>query len=135
MILNVLFKVVTSVKSVIDVAKSSVCPKMPFPFGSRRDYYSASCVIDVYHCKDVCGKTCTSRCKTQHSQCDRGHLKSDFLFCQASAGVGGDVTLPYSTYEIIEETNVKEGKKPYNRYITTYFHFFSILMVAGWIKL
>lgn len=94
----------------------SVCPKSPFPFGTGREYYSPSCVVDVHTCKDVCGKKCTGACKTQHTQCDRGHLKSTFLFCQASAVVGEDVTLPFSSFEIVEETNVKEGKKPYKRY-------------------
>ena len=105
-----------ALKSVIDVAKKSVCPKTPFPYGSGRDHYSPSCVIDVHSCKDVCGNKCTSKCKTQHTQCDRGNLKESFLYCQSCDALGEDVKLPYVTFEIIEETNVKEGKKPYKRF-------------------
>ena len=107
-------------KSVIEVAKKTVCPKSKFPFGLGRDSYSPSCVIDVHPCKDVCGKRCTGRCKEQHSQCSRGHLHPDFLFCPSSTDEVVHSTLPYITYEVIEETNVKEGKKPYKRLVVIY---------------
>ena len=111
------FQVGDAPKSVIEVAKKSVCPKTTFPFGSTRLSYSPICVIDVQTCKDICGKKCQNSCKNQHTDCDRGVLSPSFLYCQFSPNVqGGDTNLPFTTYEIIEETNVKEGKKPYKRY-------------------
>ena len=99
----------------IEVAKQTVCPKGPFPFGSARPCYSTACVLDVLPCKEICGRQCKGMCKTQHTVCDRGCLKSSFLFCQFSSDGAAEDMLPYSTYEVIEETNVKEGKKPYKR--------------------
>ena len=83
----------------------------------RNKSYSTSCVIDVHTCKDMCGRKCQNLCKNQHPDCDRGVLNSLFLYCQFSPDVpGGNTNLPFTTYEIIEETNVKEGKKTYKRY-------------------
>ena len=116
-------------KSVIDVAKSAVCQKSPFPFGNGHDAYSPSCVIDVNSCKEICGRKCTGVCKTQHLQCDRGHLPNNFLYCQFSVNLMDEITLPYVTYEVVEETNVKDGKKPYKRYeMILFYHFLYILL-------
>ena len=111
------FQVDDAPKSVIEVAKKSVCPKRPFLFGSTRLSYSPSCVIDVHTCKDICGRKCQNLCKNQHPECARGVLSPSFLYCQFSPDVPVvNTTLPFTTYEIVEETNVKEGKKPYKRY-------------------
>ena len=56
-------------------------------------------------------------CKDQHPQYKRGHIPSTFLYCQFSVDIPSDVCLPYSTYEVIEETKVKEGKQPYKRFV------------------
>ena len=110
-------QVAAAPKSVIDVAKRSICPKEPFPFAQGKDSYSPNCVIDVKSCKEICGKKCSQLCKQQHQQCDRGHLATTFLFCQFSSNLDPEVNLPYVKYEIVEETNVKPGKKPYKRYV------------------
>ena len=74
-----------SPKSVIEVAKKTICPKKPFPFGRKHDSYSTECIIDVKTCKDICGRKCGDLCKEQHVACNRGHLSSSFLFCQFSS--------------------------------------------------
>ena len=109
-------QVTVAPKSVIEVAKNTICPKAPFPFGKGRDSYSPNCVIDVKSCKEICGKKCTDICKNQHKQCNRGHLSTTFLFCQFSTNLGAEISLPYVNYEVIEETNVKPGKNPYKRF-------------------
>ena len=119
-------QVLNAKKSVIDVAKSMICPKVPFPFGKGRDAYSPNCVMDIKTCKEICGRKCSKLCENQHPQCSRGHPPSTFLYCQFSTS--DDVCLPYATYEVVEETNVKEGKKPYKRlyfYGKTKFKLFS----------
>jgi hypothetical protein len=70
-------------------------------------------VTDVKSCKEVCGKKCSKKCESQHTQCTRGNLSDNFIYCQFSNADAG--LLPYTTYEIVEETNVKEGKKTYKR--------------------
>ena len=92
--------------------KETVCPKKKFPYGEAPDFYDPTCIVDHKKCKEICGKKCQQKCK--HEGCSRGKLTSQFLYCP-SREVNEEENLPYIEFKYVKETNVKEGKNPYNR--------------------
>ena len=99
--------------------KSRVCPKKPFPYGDNTDktYYNPGCITDMYKCKDLSGKKCGKACSpiNHDGVCSRRELLAEFMACPSRNQLEDDNTIQYISYELVQDTAVKEGKKPYKK--------------------
>ena len=98
------------------LVKTTIFPKEVFPYGNSKfeTYYKPSCIETILTCKDICGKKYKKECKTEHTACDRGKLPLNFMFCRMREDDSFD-ELPYAVYELVTESNVKEGKSVYKK--------------------
>ena len=97
--------------------KSTVCDKERFPYGVNKHeyFYNPNCIKDMLTCKDICGNKCQKVCKAERphpESCLRGKLPLEFMSCPSSISEG---VLNYVTYELVEDGNIKEGKKVYKK--------------------
>ena len=98
--------------------KSRVCNKKQFPYGDNEGvtFYDPSCIEEMYTCQDYCGKKCVKNCNINHdSECPRGTVPSNFLYCPLREEKDKTSSIPYVHYELVEDSNIKEGKKAYKR--------------------
>ena len=66
-------------------------------------------------CKDICGNKCVKECKVKKphpENCKRGLLPENFMFCPKARNAG---MFNYVTYDLVEDPNIKEGKKVYKK--------------------
>ena len=104
-------------KSVKALVKSTVCEKEDFPYGVNKydTFYNPNCIEGMLSCKDICGNKCVKECKTEKLHpvsCKRGKLSNNFMFCPKASNT--DI-LNYVTYDLVEDPNIKEGKKVYKK--------------------
>ena len=99
------------------LVKSTVCEKEEFPYGVNKHdtFYNPNCIEGMLSCKDICGNKCVKECKSEKphpENCKRGKLSETFMFCPKASNAG---VLNYVTYDLIEDPNIKEGKKMYKK--------------------
>ena len=78
-------------------------------------FYNPNCIEDMLGCKDICGNKCVKECKVEKPHpvnCMRGKLPDNFMFCPKAANAG---MLNYVTYDLVEDPNIKDGKKAYKK--------------------
>ena len=98
--------------------KSRVSEKKVFPFGDNENlsYYDPHCIKGIYECRDFCGKKCKKGCKIPHEEnCFGGTLPANFLFCPTRSDTDNVNYLEFISYGLVEDKNIKEGKKPYKK--------------------
>ena len=104
-------------KSVKALVKSTVCEKNEFPYGVNKHntFYNPNCLEGMLGCKDICGNKCLKQCKQEKphpESCKRGKLSNNFMFCPKAVNGG---VLNYVKYDLVEDPNIKEGKKVYKK--------------------
>ena len=107
----------TAPKTVKALVKTTVCEKEKFPYGVNKHetFYNPNCIEGMLSCKDICGNKCLKECQRQKphpDNCMRGKLPDNFMYCPKASNIG---VLNYVTYGLVEDQNIKEGKKVYKK--------------------
>ena len=89
------FQVKNQTSYIDETIKSSVCKKATVPH-MKKTVYDPSCLV---YCADLCGVRCENQCNKTHSECSRGQLADNFLYCPSSAATQHNINLGFVTYE------------------------------------
>ena len=81
--------------SIDEMLKSSVCKKTTVPH-MKKTVYDPSCLL---YCAELCGVRCKNLCNKPHTECNRGKLAGDFLFCPSAISAKETINLGFVTYE------------------------------------
>ena len=96
--------------SIDEMLKTLVCGKTKVPH-MNKTVYNPSC---LRYCSELCGVRCKNLCNQNHTNCKRGKLPENFLFCPSASTVMKNKEFGFITYESLEVDTYGKGK-PYKR--------------------